>query len=173
MASPKQVAANRENANRSTGPKSPAGKSRSRRNSLKHGLLSRELVVLWEDDREYHKLLNALVADHCPEGATEVLLVEQLAVATWKLSRLTGIESAVMNRQFESFLVSGLNPGNTTDKKIQYAMSHTLPKNLHVLINYETQLTKGFHRALSTLHTLQKKRRDAIDGEAVTIMTSE
>lgn len=38
MATEKQIAANRANAKRSTGPKTPSGKRRSSGNALKHGL---------------------------------------------------------------------------------------------------------------------------------------
>ena len=44
MASDKQIAANRRNAMRSTGPRTRSGKARSRANSLRHGLLSKVLV---------------------------------------------------------------------------------------------------------------------------------
>ena len=44
MASDKQIAANRRNAMRSTGPRTRSGKARSRANSLRHGLLSKALV---------------------------------------------------------------------------------------------------------------------------------
>ena len=44
MASDRQIAANRRNAMRSTGPRTRAGKARSRANSLRHGLLSKVLV---------------------------------------------------------------------------------------------------------------------------------
>ena len=39
------LAANRRNARKSTGPKTPEGKARARQNALKHGLLAREVVV--------------------------------------------------------------------------------------------------------------------------------
>ena len=45
MASDKQLAANRANAKLSTGPTTEAGKKRSRRNALKHGLLSTTLLL--------------------------------------------------------------------------------------------------------------------------------
>lgn len=40
MATEKQIAANRRNATRSTGPRTPEGKERSRMNALRHGLSS-------------------------------------------------------------------------------------------------------------------------------------
>jgi hypothetical protein len=45
MSSDKQVAANRLNAQRSTGPRTPAGKARVSFNALKHGLTGREVVL--------------------------------------------------------------------------------------------------------------------------------
>ena len=84
MATAKQIAANRANARKSTGPTTPAGKARARRNSYKHGLLSRELILDWEEEREFRRLLNALLDEYRPEGATETLLVEQMAVSAWK-----------------------------------------------------------------------------------------
>jgi hypothetical protein len=48
----------------------------TRFNALRHGVLSRFTVLPWEDLEEYCRLLNALVAEHKPEGATEEHLVE-------------------------------------------------------------------------------------------------
>jgi hypothetical protein len=169
MATAKQIAANQANASKSTGPNTTSGKARSRRNSIKHGLLSKELVLGWEDEKEFNKLMNALLAEHRPEGATEMLLVEQMAVSLWKMSRLTGMESAVMTRQLDAHLTASFNTGKTSAEKFLFALSRSLPTNLQVLMNYESLLNKGFYRALSTLMNLQKKRTDIIDGQATTI----
>jgi len=59
--SEKKLKANRENAKKSTGPRTARGKANSRRNALKHGLFARhwsDFGVLGEDQREYEKLLN-------------------------------------------------------------------------------------------------------------------
>ncbi|HEV8607228.1 MAG TPA: hypothetical protein VGQ99_17950, partial [Tepidisphaeraceae bacterium] len=44
MCSPKQLEANRLNAQHSSGPKSEAGRKRSSQNSLKHGLCTTALL---------------------------------------------------------------------------------------------------------------------------------
>ena len=48
MATDKQLQANRRNAKKSTGPRSPEGKARSRLNSRKHGLTAKMLIIVGE-----------------------------------------------------------------------------------------------------------------------------
>jgi hypothetical protein len=49
MTSPRKAEANRRNAQKSTGPKTPEGKDAVRLNALKHGLLCREVLLPGED----------------------------------------------------------------------------------------------------------------------------
>ena len=50
MPSDRKIAANRANGALSRGPKTPEGKARSARNSLKHGLLARAILLEWHAD---------------------------------------------------------------------------------------------------------------------------
>ena len=50
MATEKQLKANRANARKSTGPRSMEGKTMASKNSLKHGLLSQEIILQNEDE---------------------------------------------------------------------------------------------------------------------------
>src|SRR5450759_3315949 len=89
--SPRKIAANRRNALKSTGPKTPRGKAFSRRNALTHGLFAMDLSV-WETARgenpqQYQDLLGRLAEDYQPMGAAEQLEVERIAVCWWKLGR--------------------------------------------------------------------------------------
>jgi hypothetical protein len=88
MASLKQIEANRRNALKSTGPKTPEGKEAVRMNALQHGLRARSFLIPGEDSAEYDRLCADLQADWQPQTRTEQLLVEQMAVAQWKLARL-------------------------------------------------------------------------------------
>ena len=65
MATPAQIAANRANAQKSTGPTSAEGKSISRFNALKHGLDAQSLIIPGEDPAAY----DALAADYRDEFA--------------------------------------------------------------------------------------------------------
>ena len=70
----------------------------SRLNALRHGVLSRHSVLPWEDGEEYRTLLEALVAEHKPQGPTEEHLVEELAGVIWRKRRLRLGESAIHHR---------------------------------------------------------------------------
>ncbi|MGH8573462.1 MAG: hypothetical protein ACREX8_12940, partial [Gammaproteobacteria bacterium] len=70
----------------------------ARFNALRHGVLSRYTVLPWEDEGEYRPLLDALVAEHAPQGPTEEHLVEELAGIFWRKRRLRLAEAAAYHR---------------------------------------------------------------------------
>jgi hypothetical protein len=70
----------------------------ARFNALQHGVLSRHSVLPWENPEEYRVLLEALVAEHSPQGPTEEHLVEELAGIVWRKRRLRLAEGAAYHR---------------------------------------------------------------------------
>jgi len=68
MASSRQIAANRANAKKSTGPKRSDGKARSKRNAVTHGLTATEIVVAQEEPEQFEAFRSDLMADLTPEG---------------------------------------------------------------------------------------------------------
>jgi hypothetical protein len=70
----------------------------ARFNALQHGVLSQHSVLPWENGEQYRALLEALVAEHTPQGPTEEHLVEELAGIIWCKRRLRLGESAVHHR---------------------------------------------------------------------------
>jgi hypothetical protein len=70
----------------------------TRYNALRHGILSRHTVLPWEDGEQYRVLLEALVAEHNPQGPTEEHLVEELAGVIWRKRRLRLGENAAHHR---------------------------------------------------------------------------
>jgi hypothetical protein len=70
----------------------------TRFNALRHGLLSKYAVLPWENREEYLTLVEALVAEHKPQGPTEEHLVEELAAAIWRKQRLRLAENAAHHR---------------------------------------------------------------------------
>ena len=96
MTSNKQLHANRANAIKSTGPRSQAGKVRSRLNSRKHGLTAKMLIIVGENADDFDQLRAELMDDHDPQSALEFELVERLAGILWRLRRVPSFEAAIL-----------------------------------------------------------------------------
>jgi len=75
-------------------------------NALKHGVLSRHVVLPHEDCGEFDELLAALVFEHQPGGETELHLVEELAGILWRKRRVLMAEGAAINRGLRSVAFS-------------------------------------------------------------------
>jgi len=91
MATAKQMEANRRNALQSTGPRTAAGKAKSKMNALKHGILARAVVVQGDRGGESEQEFTALHArfgrELAPVGPVEEMLVDQIVTAYWRLRR--------------------------------------------------------------------------------------
>ena len=93
MATQRQIAANRRNAQNSTGPTSLDGKSRSSANALKTGIHSDALLVPGESPEEFAQLVDDYHALHQPRTAAERYQVDRIARHDWLQNRLFRIES--------------------------------------------------------------------------------
>src|SRR5215210_4541163 len=82
-------------------PVQTGGTELTRFNALRHGVLSRYTVLPWEDADEYRALIDALAAEHVPQGPTEEHLVEELAGILWRKRRLRLAEGAAFRRGLE------------------------------------------------------------------------
>jgi hypothetical protein len=101
MTSFRQIEANRGNALRSTGPKTEAGKRRSRRNSVRHGLTAETIVVALEDIEDYQSFEAAIIADYDARTTVERELVLRLASLLWRMRRATAVETDLLQIQAE------------------------------------------------------------------------
>jgi len=88
----KQIAANRENAKKSSGPRTPAGKAASSRNALRHGLYSAELVLPCEDVDEFRALARRLSIAYAPRDTLEEETVRDILMARVRLRRFEKVE---------------------------------------------------------------------------------
>ena len=143
MSSEKQIAANRANARRSTGPNTNDGKSRSRMNAWKHGLRAEKVVIAGEDAEDLQAIQRALWEEHQPEPGMESLLVERLAHYAWRMRRAVVFEAAL------------LGEGPTQPLKLGYAHGNALS----ILLRYEMALANASYRTLQQLLFLQERRR--------------
>lgn len=95
--SEKQLEANRQNAQKSTGPKTPEGRAVSKMNATKHGILSKEVLVqgmvVKESRREFAALHQRFWDDLIPVGPMEEMLVDQIVTIQWRLRRVLKAEA--------------------------------------------------------------------------------
>src|SRR5689334_1451530 len=87
MSTLKQIAANRANAAKSTGPRSLAGKTASRANSFKTGLYARSQIIEGEDPAELRALADSYYDQCRPATAQEAFLVNTMIDSDWLLRR--------------------------------------------------------------------------------------
>jgi len=94
---PKRLEANRRNAGKSTGPRTAEGKAMVSMNAIKHGMLSRQVVVrgmqVHERPKEFQELRQRLWDELMPVGAVEEMLVDRIVTAHWRMRRAVMAEA--------------------------------------------------------------------------------
>jgi hypothetical protein len=153
MNSDRRIQASRANGAKSKGPKTLAGKLRSSRNSRRHGLLARTIVLDNERPSAFAALLSSFEFELDPAGEIEQGCVENMAVARWRMMRLWGIEKA----GFE-FEMSKQPPGlhdAATRAAIAFRSLCDDSRAADLLNRYETRYDRQYTRALNTLLKLK------------------
>jgi len=154
--------ANRANAQRSTGPRTAAGKQRSSQNALTHGLTSQSPVLATEDPAAYQLHCRQFLDEYQPATPTETQLVKEVADTAWRLNRIPQLEAAVLDR--------AANPPNE-QAAIDFDIvdAHRLLANLGM---HSQRLSRQFQKSLQTLRDIQasrmeRERRDLKDAAAL------
>ena len=93
-----QLAANRENAQKSSGPTSDEGKAKIRLNALKTGLTGRTVCLPTDDATLYQSLILSYEKLFQPVGPEESGLVQSIADIRWRLDRIPGLHMALLNK---------------------------------------------------------------------------
>src|SRR5437016_14645459 len=87
---------NRENARKSTGPRTEAGKQRSSLNALRHGLTGQTVVLPSDDLAAYERHCKGFFNQYQPKNPTEVQLTQTVADLSWRLNRATAFETNML-----------------------------------------------------------------------------
>jgi hypothetical protein len=144
MSTPNRTEINQANAQHSTGPKTEAGKHISSLNALKHGLSGQLVVLPTEDLVLYESHKKSFLDEYHPKSATESHLVQAMADASWRLSRVAALETNLLTLSYApAGLVAGLE-----------AQSRTMA-NLSL---HSQRLSRQFEKAAEQLRDLQKSR---------------
>ena len=148
MSTPSQIAANRVNAQLSTGPKSAAGKSRSSENSFRHGFSSQTVIITGEDPEEYEELLTELLMSFPTAGEFALdRAVREMANAEWRLRRVRRHMEIAINGKIAE--LQAQNP-DADVLLLQAQAMDTLAaesNSYKLLLRYETKFENQYNRA--------------------------
>jgi hypothetical protein len=164
--SEKKRLANQRNAQKSTGPKTPEGKARSKLNAVTHGVFCQEIILMKEDEPLYKDLRRQFIRDLKPQRMIEMQMVDKIVECTWKQRRLRVSEAT----QYELELRDELADKGTTweaemarndpaDYCAPVAMTRMLARdeaNLEHYSRLDQRLQNMIHRCLKELRTLQE-----------------
>ena len=162
--SEKKIEANRKNARKSTGPKTPEGKAKSSQNALTHGLLAQQILVNDDDPNEptvfFDILFNGLTGELQPQGFQEILLVERIAVCYWRIRRAYRYEAQSIRNQRQDELspFQDLARSVTGREADPYKISLPSDQKIQNLVRYETMIDRQLNRCLTQLYQLQSSR---------------
>ncbi|MCA2966414.1 MAG: hypothetical protein INH40_21170 [Acidobacteriaceae bacterium] len=163
-AAAKQREINRQNASKSTGPRTEAGKATSSRNRLAHGLCSSSLIIRGETQEEFDELQIQTHVAFDPKTEEETLLVDQLVEALWRLNRARSVES----RTFENMMDCTdhhFSRGGAieTDQSTGGLLSNALSdadhqKTMTIVQRYVTAAERTYRQCLKAVQEAVKRR---------------
>ncbi len=154
MSSQRRIDSSRANGAKSRGPVTAEGKRKSSANSTRHGLLAQCIVLEDEVPERFHELLADLTREHNPQTETQRILVETMAIARWRLTRLWTYEREIIQEE-----VGRIPPGTKGPAAHNAHAFRSLAENgrvLDLLNRYETRLDRQYARALNLLMKLSR-----------------
>src|SRR5580698_3335553 len=174
MLSEKQLAANRANAQLSTGPKSEEGKRRSSLNARRHNLTG-QVTAMPEEDRIAHDAFaEALIKSMAPQGALELQLAQRIATDSWRLNRSSAIEDNIFALGFNDHgdnidtdhpeLHAALTAARTFTREAE---------SIELLTLYEQRINRSLQKNLALLQQLQTTRKAQAKQAAKPVQRSE
>src|SRR6202166_2609007 len=159
-ASSNRADVNRENAKKSTGPRTEAGKQRSKLNALRHGLTGQTVVLPNEDHAAYERQSQLFLDEHEPKGATEPQLVQSLIDTSWRMNRAAAVETNLLTLGITE-MEDRIRP-NHPRAEAALAMALAFRENTRAFAQisiHGQRLARQFERTLAQLRQIQAERR--------------
>src|SRR5271168_3457497 len=158
--SDKQLAANRRNAQFSTGPKSPEGKERSALNGFKHPELGLTALMVDEDREAQTEFVREYLADLAPQGFHELQLARTIALDSWRLNRIKAVEENIFAW---GFAVEHKDCCSSEIPEVENAMIHAVSylhyaDRINKISLYESRLSRIIARNIELLEKRQADR---------------
>ncbi len=177
MATEAQIEANRANAQKSTGPRTPEGKATVAQNTVKHGLLARTAVLHGEDWEEYTCFSEVLLDELYPDGVMEQELADRIVSLSWRLRRATLSQNAVFEALYDQYVAEhrdeplpehgpeeGVPPVGAPLLGRMLVADFQGDRVLERMLGYERRIESSLSRTRADFRKLQVERRAASPG---------
>ena len=155
MATEAQIAANRSNALKSTGPRTPAGKARSAQNAVKWGLFSKQVVFTEQEAAEWTELSLHIRSRLEPVGELEELLVDEVIANWFRLARCLKIDTGLF-RAYSQYQGKACGLGTAFAQAAQLDCFGKLSR-------YEQHLERKLALSLQRFQSVRSVRRSRME----------
>ena len=167
MSSAAQIAANRRNAQNSTGPRTPSGKAASRMNAMRSGLYADNLVIRGENACDLERLTEEYHREFNPVTPRERDLVDSMVRNEWIIRRMGFVEAQLWGHHFHTTDVT--LPGNrfdVLDRKYPYGQAFiALSVQFERVQRRVSSLERATRRALHELAEIRAAREQSAGDE--------
>jgi len=175
MSTQKQINANRQNAQKSTGPKTDQGKAAVSQNAVKHGLFA-ESVIKGENEADYEAFFTKMYAELAPVGVVEAVLAERAVSLVWRLKRAERIQNQAIDvmiardeptplqKSLQTWMPKDIGP-DTRGAGPELVLGRSIIKDysysrvLDRLILYERRIESSLHKTIRELERRQLIRQ--------------
>ena len=173
MLSESKILANRQNASKSTGPKTPHGKALVSKNAFKHDLTSVADVIRSENLPEFELFRDSILSELAPQTPVETVLAQRVVSLSWRLKRIALIQNRAIDtlnkdntpsrleKLTQSLLPSRLQtPPDTSEEDPNLALGRLAVKDfsnsrvLERLLMYERRIENSLYKTLLELQRL-------------------
>jgi len=157
-----QLAANRANAAKSTGPRTGEGRRRSSLNAIRHGLTGQTVVLPNEDMEAYLRHSKEIVDSLRPETPVERQLAQRWADQQWRLNRVPSITEAMLALDAEEEPGEGEGEPASADLDRALREGRAFRDRSQAFVNlttYEQRIQRMQKETLKQLQELQAARR--------------
>ena len=161
-----QIAASRANGAKSRGPVTPEGKSISAQNAERHGIFASICTIHGEAPEHFTTLIADLYETWTPTDEHERGLVDTMAMALWRRTRIAALESAGINLQLAKSEIQ--NP-ETTHHYLAITSLADENRSFELLNRYEARFTRMYERAARSLMAYRKFRQQEISAPSAPI----
>ncbi len=156
--SEKRLAANRANAKKSTGPRTPEGKRRSSQNSLEHGVLANAILIEGESKEGFLHLCQAYAREYNPQTPTEQALVNKAVTSQWRALRAASLESAAIKREMRLQAESTDQEDDPTRAMLAVRALNETSAHMERLTLYEHRFDLQHRHAIRDLLRLREEK---------------